>query len=88
VNKPNSFAWLEEVQKNLSELIANSPAADLERNVKALMGQAFTRMDLVTREEFDVQAALLARALARVAVLEQQVQGLQQMAASGSTEQP
>jgi len=78
VNKTNNFAWLEDVQKNLSALIANSPAADLERNIKAFMGQAFTRMDLVTREEFDVQAALLQRALARVAALERQVQGLQQ----------
>jgi len=78
VNKTNNFAWLEEVQKNLSALIANSPAADLERNLKAFMGQAFTRMDLVTREEFDIQAALLERALARVAALERQVQDLQQ----------
>jgi len=82
VNKTNNFAWLEDVQKNLSALIANSPAADLERNIKAFMGQAFTRMDLVTREEFDVQAALLERALARVAALEQQVQGLQQQRVS------
>jgi len=76
VNKTNNFAWLEEVQKNLSALIANSPAADLERNIKAFMGQAFTRMDLVTREEFDMQAALLERALTRIAALEHQVQGV------------
>jgi len=55
--------WLEEFQKNVSDLIARSPAADIERNVKAFMAQAFSRMDLVTREEFDVQADLLARAL-------------------------
>lgn len=73
----NNKAWLDDIQKNISELIAKSPAADIERNVKAFMGQAFTRMDLVTREEFDTQAALLERALARVSDLETRVQALQ-----------
>ena len=40
-------AWFEEFQKNVSDLIARSPAADIERNVKAFMGQAFTKMDLI-----------------------------------------
>lgn len=74
----NNKVWLDDIQKNISELIAKSPAADIERNVKAFMGQAFTRMDLVTREEFDTQAALLERALARVNDLEIRVQTLQQ----------
>ncbi len=65
-----STAWFEEFQKNVSELIAKSPAADIERNVKAFMGQAFTRMDLVTREEFEVQADLLSRAQVRIEALE------------------
>jgi hypothetical protein len=70
--------WLEEFQKNVSDLIARSPAADIERNVKAFMAQAFSRMDLVTREEFDVQADLLARALKRADELEKQLQALEQ----------
>ena len=70
--------WLEEFQKNVSDLIARSPAADIERNVKAFMSQAFSRMDLVTREEFDVQADLLARALKRADDLEKQLQALEQ----------
>lgn len=73
--KPN--AWLEEFQKNVSELIARSPAADIERNVKAFMGTAFNRMDLITREEFDVQVDLLARALQRIESLEKQVHALE-----------
>ncbi len=70
--------WLEEFQKNVSDLIARSPAADIERNVKAFMGQAFNRMDLVTREEFDIQADLLASALKRADALEKQIQALEQ----------
>jgi BMFP domain-containing protein YqiC len=73
--KPN--AWFEEFQKNFSELIAKSPAADIERNVKAFMGQAFNKMDLVTREEFDVQADLLSRAQVRIEALEQHLHALE-----------
>lgn len=75
MNKPNDF--FSQLQQNVSDLIANSPAADLEKNMKAFMGQAFTRMDLLTRDEFDTQMALLERALARIAALEQRVQELE-----------
>ena len=70
--------WFEEFQKNVAELIARSPAADIERNVKAFMGQAFTRMDLITREEFDVQDSLLSSAQTRIQALESQLQALEQ----------
>lgn len=69
--------WIDDLQKNISELIAKSPAADIERNVKAMMAQTFSRMDLVTRDEFDVQTALLERALARVTALESRLQVLE-----------
>jgi len=65
--------WLADLQRHVSELIARSPAADVERNVRAFMAQAFTRMDLVTREEFDVQADVLARLRERVDALEARV---------------
>lgn len=58
------------VTKNVSDLIAQSPAADVERNVRGFMGQAFTKMDLVTREEFDIQADMLTQAVARASNLE------------------
>ncbi|AQS50479.1 hypothetical protein PAEH1_01065 [Paenalcaligenes hominis] len=66
-----------QIQQNISDLIANSPAADVEKNIKAFMGQTFNRMDLLTRDEFDTQVALLERALARVTALEQRVQQLE-----------
>ena len=74
--------WFEEFQKNVAELIARSPAADIERNVKAFMGQAFTRMDLITREEFDIQASLLSKAHARIEALETQLQSMEHRIAS------
>ena len=69
--------FLDELNKRISELIAASPARDVEKNMRALLSSAFTRLDLVTREEFDVQQEVLRRTQeklqdleARVAVLE------------------
>lgn len=73
----NRTQWLEDLQKNISDLIARSPAADIERNVRSMMTQAFGRLDLVTREEFDIQADLLARARSRVDELSTQIQQLE-----------
>ena len=71
-------AWFEEFQKNVSDLIARSPAADIERNVKGFMGQAFNKMDLITRDEFDIQVDMLKRVQERATLLEEQVQQLEQ----------
>lgn len=80
--------FFEEFQKNISELISKSPAADIERNVKAMMAQTFSRMDLITREEFDIQAELLERALARISVLETKVQALETAVATSTSASP
>jgi len=63
-------AFLQDMQRRLAELFRSSPAADLERNVKAMLAQSFQRMDLVTRDEFDIQAELVARLRQRVEALE------------------
>lgn len=60
----------EEVSAKLSETIANSPAKDVEKNVKAMLGSAFNRMDLVTREEFDIQQQVLIKTRTKLAELE------------------
>ena len=60
----------DELSNKISETIAASPAKDLEKNVRSMMGAAFTRMDLVTREEFDVQQEVLARTREQLAALE------------------
>ncbi|MGH8469176.1 MAG: accessory factor UbiK family protein [Gammaproteobacteria bacterium] len=51
--------------------------AEVKKNLRALVGAALTRMDLVSREEFDVQSALLVRTRARLAALEKQVTALE-----------
>ena len=73
----NRNEWVDDFQKNISDLIARSPAGDIERNMRAFMTQAFSRLDLVTREEFDVQVQLLERALQRIAALESRLDSLE-----------
>ncbi len=51
----------EDLSQRVSSLIASSPAAEVEKNVRAMMGSFFSKLDLVTREEFDTQANVLAR---------------------------
>jgi BMFP domain-containing protein YqiC len=64
--------------------MAQSPAADLERNLRAMLGAAFTRLDLVSREEFDIQREVLARTRARLAELEKQVAALESAAGASA----
>ena len=59
-------AFFQDFQQKVMDLIKASPAADIERNIKALMGQTFNKLELVSREEFDIQAALLQSLQARV----------------------
>ena len=61
---------LNEANEKIRALLANSPAADLEKNLRALLAGLFSRLDLVTREEFDVQREVLARTRAKLAELE------------------
>jgi len=72
---------MEELAERLLTLLAQSPAADLDRNLRALLGQWFSRLDLVSREEFDIQREVLARTRARVAELERQLAQLEDSAA-------
>ncbi|MCA3179860.1 MAG: accessory factor UbiK family protein [Burkholderiaceae bacterium] len=68
-------AFVQDVQQRIAELIRSSPAADLERNVKAMLAQTFQRMDLVTREEFEVQLETITRLRRRVEALEARLAG-------------
>lgn len=68
---------LDEFAARISSLIAASPAKDLEKNAKAVMSGFLSRLDLVTREEFDVQAEVLARTREKLKELETRVEALE-----------
>ncbi|SMP73144.1 accessory factor UbiK family protein [Noviherbaspirillum suwonense] len=62
--------FFNDLQSKIGQVFENSPAKDLEKNMKAMLSQGFSRLDLVTREEFDVQAQVLAKTRAKVDALE------------------
>ena len=61
---------LGELGAKIKDVIANSPARDIEKNLRAMLASTFARLDLVTREEFDVQSAVLARTREKLVQLE------------------
>lgn len=75
---------IDELNARLSELLAASPAQDIERNVKALVASALERLELATREEFDVQAKVLARTREKLERLEARVAELERELKSGA----
>ncbi|MDK9724186.1 MAG: accessory factor UbiK family protein [Sterolibacteriaceae bacterium MAG5] len=68
---------VEEITGKFAALMAASPAKDFERNVRALLVSALDRLDLVTREEFDIQRELLGRSREKLAQLEARIAELE-----------
>ncbi len=64
---------IDEIGARLSEVLAKSPARDVEKNLQALLASFFDRFDLVTRDDFEVQKRVLERAHARIAELERRL---------------
>jgi ubiquinone biosynthesis accessory factor UbiK len=68
---------LEDLSARISEFLAASPAKDLEKNLRALLTSAFARLDLATREQFEVQTQSLSRAREKLEELERRVAELE-----------
>jgi len=72
--------FFDDLSERINEALRNSPAADIDKNVRALLADWFGRMDLVMRQDFEVQKKLLEQALARLATLEGRVAELERRA--------
>ncbi|MDR3214213.1 MAG: accessory factor UbiK family protein [Azoarcus sp.] len=72
-----TLRFVDEIGAKLSGLAAGTPIQDLEKNLKAVVAGAFSRLDLVSREEFEVQRELLAKARTRLDELEARVVALE-----------
>lgn len=70
---------LEDLSRKIRELAESGPAADIEKNLRALLQGAFTKLELVSREEFDVQADLLRHTKEKLAELEAKVSELESL---------
>lgn len=68
---------LDEISSKIRGLVADSPAGDLEKNLRQLLQSAFARLDLVTREEFDVQTQVLQRTREQLSQLEGRLAALE-----------
>jgi len=78
-------AKINEIGERLSGLAANNPARSLEKNVKTALACASSKLDLVPREEFEIQRELLLKALDRLAALEARVAAFEAGAQSSSS---
>jgi BMFP domain-containing protein YqiC len=77
--------FFDELNERISEAFRNSPAQDIEKNLKAMLASGFARLDLVLREDFEVQQKLLERAQAKLTELEARIAELE---AHGRGERP
>ena len=74
---------IDDISERIDAFLRNTPAADMQKNLKAALTQAFSRMDLVTREEFDIQSQVLARTREKLTQLEARVADLERNSGAG-----
>ena len=68
---------LSDLSAKMADAAANNPTQDLRRNFRAMLGAAFAKLDLVSRDEYDAQVEMLERARAKLAALESRVAELE-----------
>jgi BMFP domain-containing protein YqiC len=70
----------EELAARLGAVIAASPVGDIEKNAKALLSSFFSKLDLVSREEFDIQTQVLLRTREKLKAIEARLDQLEKTA--------
>ncbi len=68
---------INEISNKIKEVVNNSPLGDTEKNIHALLKSIFTKMELVTREEFDVQTEVLRNTREKLVMLEKKLSELE-----------
>ena len=69
--------FFDDLSTKLNEAVNSSPAKDIEKNMRALLMQGFAKLNLVTQEDYDVQAQILARTREQLEALEARVAKLE-----------
>lgn len=67
----------DDISARVAAAMASSPIRDVEKNVRVLLRGALGRLDFVSREEFDIQVALLARTREKLEALEERLASLE-----------
>ena len=68
---------LDEISTKVNELVAQSPVKDVEKNLRVMLAGVFTKLDLVTRDEFNVQQEMLIRTREKLTKLETKISELE-----------
>lgn len=71
-------SFINDLSNKIRELVKNSPLDDMDKNIHALIQGAFTKMELISREEFDVQAEVLRNTRDKLASLEAKLAELEE----------
>jgi BMFP domain-containing protein YqiC len=80
MNQASQRPQIDELARQLADAVPKNLRAlgeDLEKNFRALLLAGFERMDLVTREDFDLQAAVLERTREKLEALEDRIARLE-----------
>ena len=72
----NSKAF-DDLAARIGQAIENSPAKDIEKNVKTMLASGLSKLDVVPRAEFDVQAQVLLKTREKVEALEKRLADLE-----------
>ena len=68
---------IQEISDKIREVIRNSPIEDMENNINALLKSIFTKMDLINREEFDIQTEVLRKTRLKLEAMEAKLRELE-----------
>jgi BMFP domain-containing protein YqiC len=79
---------LDEISTKVNDLVAQSPVKDVEKNMRVLLAGVFTKLDLVTRDEFNVQQEMLMRTREKLTELESKVTELEDKPKVNKTKKP
>ncbi len=81
----NSKAF-DDLAARIGQAIENSPAKDIEQNVRAMLSSGLARLDVVPRAEFDVQAQVLLKTREKLEALEARLAEIEKRLPAGKTE--
>lgn len=68
---------IQDISDGIRKILSDSPVGDVEDNINALLQGIFTKMELVNREEFDVQTAVLKRTREKLEALEEKLSAIE-----------
>ena len=79
---------LDELQAKLGQIMASSQAKDIERNIRATLTQAISKLDVVTTEEYEIQKLIIAQMQHKILSLETRLAELEQQSRHSKTSLP